>query len=168
MRGVLTLNMVHVPGTRMIAQGTDSLSCGDLTKGVMQGQSILDFILLNHSALDCQPGLLPWIRQWLPASDLHMLSQEDWLDKGHGILGGMMDSTMTAWMPQETGESWLLWHPLLPVAAEALEEMDSSRHTRKWLNHIFVAPRFMTFSWQMRLNKISDLVFEIPPGARDL
>jgi hypothetical protein len=25
----------------------------------------------------------------------------------------------------------------------------------------------MTFSWQKRLNKISDLVFEIPPGTRE-
>jgi hypothetical protein len=167
MNGDIKLNMVHIPGTRMIAQGTDGLSRGDLTEGVMHGRSMLDFIPLNRSALEHQPSLLHWIRQWLPSSDLHVLGPEDWFEKGHSILGGALDPITRAWMPEEMGDAWLLWHPPPPIAAEALEEMDSSRHKRKWLNHIFVAPRLMTFSWRKRLNKISDLVFEIPPGARD-
>jgi hypothetical protein len=110
----------------MIVQGTDGLSRGGLTKDVMQGQSILEFVPLNHSALDRQSSLLHWIRQWLPALDLLVLSPEDWFDKGHGVIGGTVDLITKAWMPQEMGESWLLWQPPPPIAAEALEEMDSS------------------------------------------
>ncbi len=36
--GWLILHVIHVSGKRMIAQGTDGLSCGDHTEGVMQGE----------------------------------------------------------------------------------------------------------------------------------
>ncbi len=47
-----------------------------------------------------------------------------------------------------------------------MDELEESRHKRKHLNHIFAAPRLMTFAWRKKLKKICDLVFELPPGAR--
>jgi hypothetical protein len=41
-----------------------------------------------------------------------------------------------------------------------------SRHKRPYINHIFVVPRLATHLWRKKLFKTSDIVFEIPPGAR--
>jgi hypothetical protein len=46
----LILHVIHVSGKRMIAQGTDGLSRGDHTEGVMQGRSMTEFIPLHLSA----------------------------------------------------------------------------------------------------------------------
>ena len=42
-----TLYVVHVAGTRMIAQGTDGLSWGICLKGVMRGEDMLSFMDLS-------------------------------------------------------------------------------------------------------------------------
>jgi hypothetical protein len=49
MQGDIRIHMVHVPGTRMISQGTDGLSWGDLTEGVMAGKPMLQYIPLRLS-----------------------------------------------------------------------------------------------------------------------
>jgi hypothetical protein len=72
----------------MIEQGTDGLSRGDLTEGVIAGRSILDFVPLNKSALVCQPGLIPRLQSWIPASNPKFLQTPDWFNVGHGIQGG--------------------------------------------------------------------------------
>jgi len=64
MQGLVQLQVIHVAGTRMISQGTDGLSRGCLIEGVMTGTPMLDFIPLHLSALDRQPTLLHWIRDW--------------------------------------------------------------------------------------------------------
>ena len=43
--------LVHVAGTRMISQGTDGLSRGNMTEGVMVGKAIKDFIPIHKSPL---------------------------------------------------------------------------------------------------------------------
>jgi hypothetical protein len=48
----LVLHVIHCAGTRMIAQGMDGLSWGDLLKGVMKGDDFLSFIPLHQSALE--------------------------------------------------------------------------------------------------------------------
>ncbi len=45
-----TLFIVHVAGTRMIAQGTDGLSHGIILEGVMSGKNMLHFVPLAQSA----------------------------------------------------------------------------------------------------------------------
>jgi hypothetical protein len=52
MQGVVQLRVIHIAGTRMIWQGTDGLSRGSLTEGVMSGMQMLDFVPLHLSALD--------------------------------------------------------------------------------------------------------------------
>lgn len=59
MQGQLKLHVIHVAGSRMIAQGTDGLSHGDFTMGVMSGHPILSFVPLHLDALDRSPALLP-------------------------------------------------------------------------------------------------------------
>jgi hypothetical protein len=61
MNGLVQLQVIHIAGTRMMTQGTDGLSRGNLTEGVMSGTPVLQFIPLHLSALVRQPALLPWI-----------------------------------------------------------------------------------------------------------
>ena len=53
----LVLHAIHCAGTRMVAQGTDGLSRGDLLEGVMKGDDFLSFVPLHQSALARSPGL---------------------------------------------------------------------------------------------------------------
>ena len=57
------MHVIHVAGTRMMAQGTDGLSRGCLLEGVMQGTSILSFIPLHQTALERSPNLLMWLQE---------------------------------------------------------------------------------------------------------
>ena len=64
------IHIFHVAGTRMIAQGTDGVSRGYLSQGVMAGDSMRVHIPIYLSAFDRvdKPNLLSWIRSW-SASD---------------------------------------------------------------------------------------------------
>jgi hypothetical protein len=88
------IHIIHVAGTRMIAQGADGLSRGALTEGVMKGEAMRSFIPLHQSALDRDPNLRPWLRDWFERAkeniglDLEFLAMEDWFERGHDIDGG--------------------------------------------------------------------------------
>lgn len=103
MGGLLWMHITHVAGTRMVAQGTDGLSCRDLTEGIMQGTSIESFIPLHLGVLDRSPELLPWIQSWCPVPSITPLLPEDWFKRGHGIQGGHKSSA-GIWHPHETNE----------------------------------------------------------------
>jgi len=47
MDGRVFIRLIWVAGTRMIEQGTDGASRGDLSNGVMAGRHMLDFVPLN-------------------------------------------------------------------------------------------------------------------------
>jgi hypothetical protein len=51
MTGFIFLRLIWVAGTRMIAQGADGLSRGDLSNGVIVGESMLDFVPIDKPAL---------------------------------------------------------------------------------------------------------------------
>jgi hypothetical protein len=113
----LRLHLIHVSGTRMQAQGTDGLSRGDLTNGVMNGADMPSFVPLHLSALDRSSGVFPWILTWLPAGcNLIPLSPTDWFFKGHGLLGGEVNPE-GLWVPisRPLPNTCLLWVP--PPAA---------------------------------------------------
>jgi len=167
MTGLVRLHMVHVPGTRMITQGTDGLSRGDLTEGVMTGQSILEFIPLNKSALERQPSVAQRVMSWVPDTKLYFLQPEDWYDVGHGYQGGHIDM-YGMWNPATVEHTWFVWAQPPALADAALDEFEESRDKRKDLNHVWIVPRLMTYSWRKRLSKICDIVFSIPPGTRTM
>jgi hypothetical protein len=48
----LTLHVVHIAGTRMIAQGTDGLSRGIFLEGVVWGEDMLSFVDLLRTAIE--------------------------------------------------------------------------------------------------------------------
>jgi hypothetical protein len=163
------LHMIHVSGRRMQAQGTDSLSRGDLATGVMRNQDMLSFIPLHLSAAERSPQLLTWCQSWLPASlTLLPLSPNTWftLGHGHGPQGELLDGL---WAPVTVAaiSYAYLWTPPPAVADVAVEQLAYSRHKRPEIVHIFICPRLMTHRWRKRLFKLSDLVFNVPAGCRD-
>ena len=93
MRFRCSVHFIHIAGSRMIAQGSDGLSRGDLYEGVMGGKSLLSFIPLAESAMDRSPLLKPWIQGWAASldSDVKFLTPEGWYERGHDIQGGTVN-----------------------------------------------------------------------------
>jgi hypothetical protein len=83
----------------------------------------------------------------------------------HRIQGGHKSSA-GIWHPHETNEPWLLWAPAPAAASTALDELQTSRHKRPHLNHIFICPRLFTQAWRRKLHRVADIVIELPAGCR--
>ena len=61
MRVGIKINVFHIAGTRMIAQGTDGVSRGFLGQGVMDGLAMNAFVPIHMSAAERSVGnLVPW------------------------------------------------------------------------------------------------------------
>eukprot|EP00957_Ditylum_brightwellii_P187301 14264841-Ditylum_brightwellii.AAC.1 len=102
------IHLVHVPETRMIAQGTDALSRGTLDEVVMVGREMINFIPLNRCALQVHPQLRTWLDMWLPVGAVY-LSPEYWYGKGHNLKGGSV-SEEGVWVPHNSPRNFI-WHP---------------------------------------------------------
>jgi len=157
----LQLHVVHIAGSRMMAQGTDGLSRG----ASWELENPLELVPLHRSSLERDPGLLPWLISWAPLNgSLHTLAPADWFRLGHGICGDIANHD-GIWTPRLLpSDSILLWHPAPAAAEVALEELCMSRHKRPLLRHVFVCPRLYTHAWRKRLFKSADLVFNLSPG----
>jgi hypothetical protein len=148
MEGDLILHVIHVAGTRMVAEGADGGSRGDLNQGVMAGQSILEFVPLHLTALERSNKLETWIRSWWDdeRGELQTLTPEGWFEEG-----------------QQEGN--FLWVPP-PAAADVVGELlGEAKHKRPYCTHLVVVPRLMTGRWRRTLAKESDFWIEIPAGT---
>lgn len=158
------IHFVHVSGTRMIAQGTDGLSRGDLNEGVMKGDDILEFVPLHLSALERQPKLEGWIRSFvLPArlrEEIIFLDYEGWFERAHDIVGGSKNAD-GVWIP-EYREATYIWTPPPAAAQVAVEQLRRARLKREGSTHIMILPRLMTPEWRRQLFRVSDLCLELP------
>lgn len=163
MKGHILLNVIHIAGTCMIAQGVDGLSRGDLCEGVLAGAQML-FLPLHLSVIQRQPTVLEWVRDWIGDSSLISLEPEDWFERGQGFHGGS-HCLCRLWSPHESLDSWLSWTPPPAAADVAIEELMFSRHKGMHLNHVVVIP---CLSIQRNLHKVSDLAFKIPAGRQKL
>ena len=160
----IILHVIHVAGTRMIAQGTDGCSRGVLMEGVMAGQGMLSFIDLDKSACERSPSLLPWIRSWCGRPDLKPLTPAEWYVEGHGIIGGHRDKR-NVWIPDhEEANCMHLWAPAPSIADAMLEELLKARHKRTDTWHIVVIPRLMAPRWRRLFHKVVDLNFAVDAG----
>jgi hypothetical protein len=147
LHGGLFIHMLWIAGTRMIEQGTDGLSRGDFSSGVMAGKNFLALLPLNKGALDLSRGISTWIHEFLPGQlKWEVLTPQDWFTKGH-----------------QNGH--FIWAPPPAIADVALEQMCESFLIRPWNAHIFLCPAHMTYRWRKQLRKVSDLVFTIPVGG---
>ena len=77
-RNDFILHVIHVSGKRMIEQGTDGLSQGDHSQGVMLGKPMIDFVPLNLSAFDRSPSLKAWLEKVTTGSKFFWLNPKGW------------------------------------------------------------------------------------------
>lgn len=148
MRGSLHVHVVWIAGTRMIAQGTDGLSRGDLTSGVLLGDSFLQHVPIHRSVQEVSPGCVEWFMSCFPLQghEWKLLTPHDWFD-----------------MSEEDGA--FVWVPPPVLADVAVEKMAELILARPWNFHMFLAPALMTARWQRYLRKSCNWVLTIPCGT---
>jgi hypothetical protein len=142
----LIIHVVHVAGKRMIAQGTDGLSRGDKSTGVMQRISMEQFVPLHLSALVRSSVLRPWIEAATKGLEPIFLEPEDWFTTGHGL-------------------GTFVWHPAPAAADVVVEQLGKARHKRPSSMHLIVVPRLMTGRWRRHMTRECDCYFRIPIGS---
>jgi hypothetical protein len=81
----------QVSGKRMIKEGMDGVSRGQLRERVTAGESMLSIIPLSKHPLDRTPKLKSWIKSWARNS-AEFLVPDNWLERGHDHGGGSLDS----------------------------------------------------------------------------
>jgi hypothetical protein len=70
----------------MIAQSTDGLSRGTLSKGVVAGKDMLSFVNLSLLAVERHPPIVEFVQSWvgLAIGKGQVLKSEEWFVEGHG------------------------------------------------------------------------------------
>ena len=128
-----------------LGRGTDGLSRGDFSSGVMAGEKFLKFLPLYKSAFERQPGLKDKLGQ------VKILSLEE-------IVRG--------WCPSRKKRAWKLarpkdwfyvvflypegsciWCPPPALAKIAVEQMCEVKHVFPKSRQIFICPSLMTGVW---------------------
>jgi hypothetical protein len=79
-------HVIHIAGTRMICQGTDGLSLGDMLTGVMGGAYMLTFIHLALTAFELQPELMERVEYWWGTGNTSWLTPDGWYAES-GLIG---------------------------------------------------------------------------------
>lgn len=165
LRGGLKINLIHVSGRMMIAQGSDGLTRGNLLEEVMVGENMLNFIPLHLTAIERSSSLLGWLESWAPDKILRLLRPVDWYDVGHGVMGGSKNNE-GIWIPKYD-TTCKLWCPAPASAFYIMEELSRARHVHPHTSHLFACARLITFGWRKLLLKYADVVFYVNPGSRD-
>ncbi|KAL7570483.1 hypothetical protein ACA910_004265 [Epithemia clementina (nom. ined.)] len=144
MDGKLFIHVVWIAGTRMIDQGTNGLSTGDLDHGVLAGMDMLQFVPLHRMVEERQPGfvniILDSMERIFPATHI---SPQGWFEDAF-----------------EPGN--YVWTPPPAVALEALEQLCESKQVRPSSVHVFACPALMTNRWQKKLGRVADIIFTVP------
>ena len=142
MRTGLILHVIHVSGKRMIAQGTDGLSRGDHSTGVMRGLDMKDFIPLHLTCFQRSVDLGSWIGDVFKGLPTTLMEPDDWF------------------LPHTQGAIHI-WAPPPAAADAAVERLRISRHMRPNSLHVFMAPRLMTGKWRKQMGKAADCYFRL-------
>ena len=170
MKYLCKVDLIHVAGTRMIQQGTDGLSRGDMYEGVMAGESMLTHMPLHLSGVERSLELVDWISSWaLSGSDqkLEALSPSDWFKRGHDLFCGSRTNINGYWMPAYKPGTFL-WAPPPGAARFAIEQLRQARLKRQNSMHIFIVPRLLTTEWRRQVIKGSDFRLLLPVGQHPL
>jgi len=82
------INVCHIAGKRMIAQGSDGLSRGNLNIGVIVGKKMLDFVPIHPSCLDRCDAFKAWLLEWMGEDPIEFLTPKQWFARGHDLVEG--------------------------------------------------------------------------------
>jgi hypothetical protein len=148
MKGDLFVHFIWIAGKRMIQQGTDGLSRGDLTSGVMAGDDFLKHVPLNLSAMEREEGLAESLLASLPGQGWKILEPGEWFDEAFA-----------------NDQGRFVWVPPPALANVALEQLCEVFHVHPKTSHVFVCPALMTGAWRKTLGKVSDVMVTVPLGS---
>jgi hypothetical protein len=126
----------------MIAQGTDGLSRGDHSQGVMQGLPMTAFIPLHIDPFERSPKLKKFVEDICEDLNPKFLSPTEWFTKGHTV-------------------GTFVWSPPPAAAEVVVEQLGFARLKRPHSMHIVVVPRLMTGRWRRHLSRGTDFYFKI-------
>ena len=160
-----SVQVIHVAGTRMVSQGTDGSSRGDMLEGVLQGREMLSYIPLHRSALEQESTLRDWFDTLLNQTKYpkaEFLNPSDWFMRGHDIVG--FRKNLDGVTIPSYARGTFIWSPPPAAARIALEELRQARHKRQDSLHLFLVPRLMSTEWRSQLYKSADLIFSLPAG----
>ena len=150
-----SLNIVHVAGTRMIIQGTDGLSRGDMLEGVLKGRDMLSFVPLHLSAIERDNSLKDWVSSWASQKGYKtpdFLKPIEWFGKGHDIRG--YKENLDGRSIPSYSKGTLIWSPPPAAARFAIEELRQARYKRQDSLHIVLIPKLMTPEWMNQLYRL--------------
>jgi len=138
----LDLYVVHVSGKRMQSQGTDGLSRGDHSQGVMTGIPMEVFIPLHLKPTDRDGRLNCWINELVKGMGFKWLEPEEWFEEHHR-------------------EGNFIWD-VPPAAGDVVyEKLDKWRLKRPGCMHLVFIPRLITGLWRRILSRRSDCYLKI-------
>ena len=157
------IHISHVSGARMIAQGSDGLSRGNMAEGVMRGGKMKDFVPINETALDRHPDLLSWLND-LTGNECKVLDAKGWFTEGQEEVEGEWEETAEGRKWPLTKPGSFIWAPPPAAAGIAVEQLRKSRHKSTESTHVFVVPRLFTTEWRKQLHKVADIVLNVPAG----
>jgi hypothetical protein len=146
----LIIHVIHVAGTRIQAQGTDGISRGDKSMGVMRGIPMEDFCPLHLTTLERSPELKVWLdTATKPLNSVFLVDPKDWFLDGQGAGN-------------------YVWSPAPAAADVVVEQLGKARHKRPSSLHLIVTPRLFTGKWQRHMTQECNFYFKIPAGACSL
>lgn len=144
MRGDFLLHVVHVSGKRMISQGTDGISRGDKSEGVMVGRSMLTYVPLHEGVLERSRGM------------------EDFVNT---IMGPLPHKVLdpAGWFSDVNQEGNFVWLPPPSCGEIIMEQLGNARHKRPNTLHVVIVPRLMTGRWRRLMGRTTDLCITLWP-----
>lgn len=163
MKAGARFHFIHCSGKRMIAQGSDGLSRGQLSEGVMRGLVMSSFIPLHQSAIERSDKLKAWVESWAGV-DVEWLEPTDWFLRGHDILEDVHRLNCDGMEVPTYKKGTYIWTPAPAAAEMAFEELRKARHKRTDSTHLIIIPRLMEPYWRKHAWKVADLIVRLPAG----
>ena len=144
--GCMRIHFIHVAGTLMMQQGTDDLSCGCLTGGVMQGTKMKYFVPLKTTALELSPPLLNWLESWWE-TPITVLIPEDWFKRWYDIVGWTSSGDGKVISMLRLKICIFLWVIPSMSANAAIEQLRNTRLKLQISTHIYILPKIIKHRW---------------------
>ena len=151
------LYVIHVTGTRMIAQGMDGLSRGVLNRGALASGSIRLYGPINLTALERSETLEGWLRSWL-LRDPVFLTFSQWFIEAHDVcfVGSKRPRDLII------ERACYLWAPQPCIADIAIEQLRSARLKQHQSIHVMIIPKLCFAQWRRQFYKVIDLILFLP------
>ena len=153
------LHVIHVSGSRMIYQGTDGVSRGELTQNTLPRQPIRLQVPLNLTCLERSASLKQWISSWIGPKAVY-LSTSQWYVEGHDLRYNVKDPTSEMFTYES---ATYVWTPPPAVGDVSLEQIRYARLKRQSSLHVFLIPKLFYALFRRQLFKTMDIVLFLPP-----